>query len=1060
MANFFTDVVKKFKIIPDLIEATAKAGKAKTTAAKTDKLLQERPKAREPISAPKFIPEVIPAKSLAPKPREANTTVFGDKIDREAIGRSPVNFFEDIVEKLTPVQIAARMQSGESFIEAAKNAPGFGGGQQARIDRRIEVSQKLQSEGLSKEEASKKAAQTALGEMLVADIAGITDSGAGLFKKSKVPPIEGKPFTAAEYVQELAQKQELARKSEKKGVFQKVKDFYSTSKAKLIDSNAPIEDTLHQAQSEFKFSVLPEADITNQIDRTLRAPTLAGQFARDNGLEAVIKQADDLDNLDQYLIAKHANKVAERGIETGRELLKDRQLIEEFAPQYEPLARVVTDYSRKLLDYATDSELISKELAVKLKELYPDYVPLNRIFNELEQSGTFGTKAVASLSKQTVVQKLEGSLREIESPTASLLAKTNDVFVQGEKNKAAKILAGYEKLPGNPFQLRELKSGESAKHTISFIDNGAKRTFETTQEVAQAAKALNVQQLNILGKTFALPVRLAKLGITGINLPFVGANIVRDQLFALVTSKNTLKTSVANPIVFVRSLFAAVKHDKLYQELVRQGAGGTSFDIARDQVTQTVSRIRASRSVASKIKYTITHPSELLRAIEDIIGRSEELTRLQQFEGTRTALLGKGRSLTDSTIEAAKAARENTANFYRRGEWGPVLNSAFLYLNASVQGSRALIRAFERAPIQTSAKIATTLFLPVAIATSWSLSDPERKKAYEDIPDYEKEGNLIIIPPNPTQDENGKWNIIKLPLPPGLSSLAIPIRRAIEQVHGLDAVTFKEFASAIVGSISPIQPDKGSIISSLTPQAIKPTLEAVTNENFFTGLPQVPKSMEGLSPQLQARANTSGSARIIGGVLDASPIKVEEFIKGTFGGVGSQLVNLSDRVLSGVDIIPKNQIGGQNVIDAIAARFTKARGGELEQTAANDIKEVLKNQADERFRLKQEAELLFDELKILPKEEANARAREIKNVNPQLFGKLKETIDDAKLGLTYSDRLTKQLGVENGERAKFIWTQLQQLSTKEQKNSYIKELREKKVISEQVLEQLKKLKSQ
>ncbi|MDD5006658.1 MAG: hypothetical protein PHS33_09195 [Candidatus Omnitrophica bacterium] len=894
-----------------------------------------------------------------------------------------------------------------------------------------------------------------------------SEGQAGLIKKGAqaVTPLISKlapkieKFIPENYVQELVKKQKVLEKEGAKSLVEKGKSFLNTVKTKLVDFAAPIEDTMKSAEKKGKFELLPKYNITGQIDRALRAPTLAGQFARDNGLETVIKQVDNLDNLDQYLIAKQASKVAEKGIKTGRNLENDKKLIEAFGEKYEPLAKQITQYSQKLLDYSTDSGLISKDLSVKLKELYPDYVPLNRVFSELERTG-IGGKPIASLSKQNIVQKLVGSEREIESPIKSLLSKTNDAFKQGERNKAARILAGYEKLPDNPFALRELKTGEAAPFTISYLDNGTKRIFETTKEISEAAKALNVQQLNILGKIFAFPVRLAKLGITGINLPFVGANIARDQMFGVITSNKALKTSIANPVNFVRSLFSAIRHDKLYLELVRQGAGGTSFDIARSQVAGTVEKLRAGRSVFGKIKYTIRHPSELLRAIEDIVGRSEELTRIQQFRGTREALLKEGRTSGDAALLAAKAARENTVNFYRKGEWGNVLNSAFLYLNAGIQGSRTLLRTIKERPLQAGAKIATTLFMPVSIATAWNLSDPKRKEAYEDIAEYEKEGNIIIIPPNPTKDENGKWNIIKIPLPAGVGKLSSVPRRALEQANGLNPLKFGEVASYLVGSVSPVEPTAGSALSTLTPQAIKPTLEAVTNKNFFTGFPQVSQSLSKLSPELQVKSTTSGTARLIGGVINKSPIKVEEFIKGTFGGVGSQTLNLTDRALAGLDIIPKNQIGGQNIVEAIAARFTKARGGETDKKAETEIKKILQNQEDERFRLKQEAELLYDELKVLPKDEANAKAKELKKKNPALYEKLKDVTSDAKLGLSYEDRLIKQLGVENGERAKFIWEAVKSLKTKEEKNAYIKELREKKIISDNVMKQLRELKNQ
>ena len=857
----------------------------------------------------------------------------------------------------------------------------------------------------------------------------------------------------SKYVDDLVQQREAIRKTDKGGVIKNISNFFAEAKKKLIDFTAPIEDTLYKAQKIGKV----EGDITSQIDRALRAPTIAGQFARDEGLERIIKEVDNIDEFEQFLIARHAKDVEAQGFKTGRDLVKDAELVEALKPKYEVYAKEVNAYSRKLLNYAVDAGLVSKETATMLVEKYPNYVPINRVFSELEKGEMFGTKAVASLSKQTVVQGLKGSERAIESPIESLLAKTNDAFGQGEKNKAARILTEYKNLPGNPFKLRLLEKGETAKHTISVFENGVKKTYETTEAIANAAKNLHSQQLNILGKIFALPVRLAKLGITGINLPFVGANVVRDQLFTAISSDKTTPTSILNPVNFVRAFFSAVKHDDLYKELVRQGGGGTSFDIARNAAPQTVERIRAGKTLVSKALYTARHPSELLRAIEDVVSRSEEFTRLTQYRGTKEALIKQGISEAEAMSKAAKAARENSVNFMRRGEWGQVLNSAFLYINAGIQGSRTVIRSFQKAPKATTAKIAVTLFFPSAIMTAWNLSDPERKKAYEDIADYEKENNFIIMPPNPIQDEKGKWNVIKIPLPQGFGALTSVVRRSIEQAYGLDPVAIEDIANAVARTVSPIEPTVGSVSSAVTPQAIRPSVEALTNKNLFTGLPQVPQSMEKLSPELQTKSYTSGTARLIGNTVNFSPIKVEEFIKGTGGGVASQALNVSDRILAGVGIIPKNQIGGQNIIEAIAARFTKARGGETERKANVNIKELLTKQADERFLLTQEAELLYDELKMLPPKDATEKSQAIKQENPALYKKLKEVKEDADLGLTYNDRLIKQLGVENGERAKFIFETMQTLTTSEEKQDYYNELRRKKIISKEVNNQLKKL---
>ena len=752
------------------------------------------------------------------------------------------------------------------------------------------------------------------------------------------------PFDVDKYVSEQVGKRTLAKEPGKLGPKAQVGSFLENAKAKLVDFTAPIEDVLNAATKKSGVKLLPSQDIHNQIDRALRAPTLAGQFVKDNGLVDVIRKVDNPDALDQYLIARHAIELDTRGVTTGRDIAKDTTLVKALGPKYEKEAATVVGYSRKLLDYSVDSGLISPELASALKERYPDYVPFSRVFTEIEKKGGGTGGGVASLSRQTAVQKIVGSEREVESPIESLLAKTGDVFKQGEKNKAAQLLAGYKDLPGNPFQLKEVPKGETRPHTISVFENGEKKVYETTPEIAQAAKSLNVQQLNILGKIFALPTRVARLGLTGINIPFIGANIVRDQATAFINSDRALKTSLANPLNFTRALFSALKHDELYDEMVRAGGAGTSFDISRNQVEQTVKGIRAGRNAGSKALYLAKNPGELLRAVEDIVGRAEEVARIQQYRGTKNAALKEGMDPKEATIEAARAARDTTINFARRGEWGTVLNSALLYMNAGIQGSRTFLRNAKNKPVSTAAKTAVAIFTPVSIATAWNLNDPKRKEAYEDIAEYEKENNLIIVPENPTKDADGKWNVIKIPLEQSTNNLASIVRRSFEAANGLDPISFGDIANNLVGTVSPVDPKSG--ISSFVPQAIKPSLEATVNKNLFTGYPIVPRGMENLSPENQVRPTTSGTARGIGKITGKSPIQTEAFIKSTFGGVGEQALNASDNAFAAAGVIPKEQVGGKSILEGIVGRFGKASGGETESKVYDALDKAAQEKAD------------------------------------------------------------------------------------------------------------------
>jgi len=929
---------------------------------------------------------------------------------------------------------------------------------------------------------------------------------------------------ASDYVKQMVKVREAERVADTPGLLAKTKSFLASTKAKLVDFAAPIEDVLASTLKKSKMSLLPENNIKNQIDRVLRSPTLAGQFAEDGGIVDVLKKVSNPDALDQYLIAKHAIELDTRGITTGRDLAKDANLIKVLGPEYEQYAKTVSTYSQRLLDYTTESGLISKETADMLKARYPDYVPFDRVFSEMEKAGgiTPATKGVASLSKQTVVQTIKGSERAIESPLESLLAKTNDAFKQGEKNIAGRLLASYEKLPGNPFELvplrttenvikrielyseakdlkplqrkageilarntkelsklktevnnlnkqglkeylkakpqsslptkvsstqiknipakedivafdkydiptrmiregspeknivtdtlvvlnrkeakayieeliqnrnidleaikrkiatrdpkvvslidqvskmreeflgiKELRGGiidearllrdaeSKGKSTITFFDNGVKNIFETTPEVAAAAKALNVQQLNVLGKILAFPIRVAKVGITGINPSFIAANLARDQVGAFVNADKGLRSSLLNPSNFVRSLFSAVAHDDLYKEMIRAGGGGTSFDLYRNQVGTTVKQIRATRTPLRAAFYTVTHPGQLLRAVENIVGRAEELTRIQQYRGTKEALISKGMDVKNAGIEGARMAREASVNFARRGEWGAVLNNAFLYLNAGIQGSRTLVRNLKDKPVQTATKIVVSTMVPMAVATAWNLSDPERKKIYDDIPEYEKENNFIYIPDGATKDDRGRWNVIKIPISQNINNLLNMVRRPIEASHGLDPVGFGDFAKSIIGTVSPVAPTKGSIFSTLTPQAIKPTLEGYMNKSIFTNVPQVSQGLERLPIDKQIKPGTSATAVQIGNTLNISPIKVQEWIKGTFGGSGLQALNFVDKVQAKLGNITPEQIGGQDVLEAITARFVKAQGGAIanQEYEAQKIADTIK----------------------------------------------------------------------------------------------------------------------
>lgn len=776
------------------------------------------------------------------------------------------------------------------------------------------------------------------------------------------PPAVPQPFDTQRYIAEQTQRQQAQQLPTP--TRQKIKDFVNGIRVRLEDSTFYITKLLDDAERKYNFRVTPKSDVRLQIDRALRTDSLASQFVKDNSLDKIIQQVPDINAFNQYLIAKQANRVSELGKATGRNIEADKRLVQELQTTYEPFAQQVRTYNNNLLQYAVESGMVSEELADKLRSIYPDYVPLKRVLDEVQPGVEGKGQAIASVSTNKVLQRLKGSEKAIRNPIESIVENTATVFAQGERNKAAKMIFDYRNLPNNPFGIRELAPGEKigTKSTISFFDNGTKRTFEVNKDVAEAAKNLNKEQMNIYGKILSIPTRILKIGTVGFNAPFILTNLVRDQATATIFGSKPLSTSLVNPGNFLKAFYGVFKQDDLYENWVRNAGSFTSMDIGRETVAPTVAKIRAGRSLPSKIAYIAKNPAELFRAVEDFVGKAEEITRLQQYRGTYDALIREGRTVADAQMLAAKAARENTANFARSGAWGQVLNGAIPFFNARIQGTRALREAFMRDPKGFTTRFMLTIGGPVATATVWNLSDPQRRAAYEDIQEFEKENNLIILPPVPEQDENGRWKAIKIPMAPGLSNIASTIRRPIEGTQKLDAEGFRKLATdflTVTTSVDLSSPNK--TVGEILPQAIKPLVEAITNVNLFTGRPIVPTYMQGLPPSQQVRENTSGTAREIGKLLNMSPIMVENMIRTMAGGVGSQLLNLSDQILFRAGAIPQEQVGGENAFANIIRRFSLASGGvkadeiykDIEDTKAkkqvlnNDLKLAVASGADE-----------------------------------------------------------------------------------------------------------------
>lgn len=744
-------------------------------------------------------------------------------------------------------------------------------------------------------------------------------------KAERVSSIEPADINTNDYVNDLVKEQKLARKGEQPTLRERWQDFKADMREKFVDRFAPIEDKIKN-QSE-------QLEMRNAIDRTLRADGISEAFIRDNNFDKLItgfKNKKELQTFEQALIAKHALELESNGVETGRDLAKDKALIKATDKRFAKEFKQVREYSDKVLQQTVDYGLISQDTANYLRKKYPDYIPFDRIFSDKEintQMKHGVGVGEASLSTQSIIQRIEGSSRSIDSPLNALITKTQDMVRQGERNKTAELLASYAKDPKNPFQLRELKPDETAdgRPTISYLDNGKKRTFLAAPEVARAAKNMNREQMGIILRALATPARLLRMGATTVNAGFTMANVVKDFVGATINSKGGINSM--NPKSIVSALGAAFHHNgDLYAEMQREGVLGNIYELTRNASDLNLNEIRSHKNILTRSIHNAKSP---LKTLENTIGRSEDFGRALQYVANKKYAKRKGMSESEATKFAADQARWNSTNFLRSGTYGKAINAIVPYSNANIQGQRITLRRMKENPARYTSKIALGIVAPTVAAMALSYSNDENKKIMENLPDYVKENNVVVIGPGAKYNkEQNKWEgVYLIPVPPQFSPLHRQLHNMVRSaMTGQQFDTGKAVGDAVeqVTTVNPMEIRRTG--AQYVPQAVKPFVETWANKNLYTGQEVVPEGMKNLDGKDQWDNSTSLTARKVGELTGLSPKQIDNAFRTSTAGGGQNLLHGMDFAIAKATGASDDEIKGRSMLDSVVGRFYAPKG--------------------------------------------------------------------------------------------------------------------------------------
>lgn len=331
--------------------------------------------------------------------------------------------------------------------------------------------------------------------------------------------------------------------------------------------------------------------------------------------------------------------------------------------------------------------------------------------------------------------------------------------------------------------------------------------------------------------------------------------------------------------------------------------------------------------------------NSFLNLVEDANGAVENALRLSAYKHARDAGL--------SRQQAASLAKNMTVNFNRRGEQGALMNSLYMFANASIQGTANLVRTLghlngdgpllERLRwknLNVPQKIALAAvgagYLLGSLNRSVAGEDDDGVNWYDKVPDHVKERNLVIMKSMFGGKAGEYWSI---PLPYGYNVFFL-LGHTAEGVAAGDLTASRaagNVVGGVLGAFSPIGSEtsetlSGALLKNAAPTILRPFANLAMNEHFMgaqiyqenmpfgtpkpdsqLGRRSTPEAYKAFASWLNA---FSGGSQYRPGAVDITPESLKFWIDYISGGAGRFISKTTDaavKSLNGIDI-PEQQV--------------------------------------------------------------------------------------------------------------------------------------------------------
>jgi hypothetical protein len=633
-----------------------------------------------------------------------------------------------------------------------------------------------------------------------------------------------------------------------------------------------------------------------------------------------IQTKENQQEFEALLYSLHSLDVISAGKEPGISRSDAQFTVAELSrrPGWLEAAKGVTKWHDGLLDYLIDAGGLTAEGKAKMKQLYPNYIPLFRYMEGTPPGGGGGGKQLADIGQP--IKHLKGSGRQIISPLENSMIQAERIVAMADKIRVMRMMADasehyqgageiIEKVsPGmkttsasidvlkNQLEKAGLDTsgadmdsvltiyeniykGSNKDNVVVLWRNGKQEMYQVRPDIYRVVTAMDQQfQLpRVLDWIFGKPARMIRLTTTGLRAGFsMITNPLRDTMTSVMQTR-TKGYSGSLPGKISENI-AGIYHDILGTEMARlfkAGGGEMAQPLAIDRVfRQEMLQELLAKTTKQKALNWSKHPIDSLRqlfSITELGPRLAEFERILKQSGWR-----EGQKITfEQYLDAQMAAADVTVDF-RQGGWLSMwLNRVTPFHNANMQGPVQMVQAFKRAPAESMAKGMLYFTLPT-LALWWANKD---KDWYKNMPDFEKYGywhipigKTIIRVPRPFE-----WGVLFASIPEAMAQMA----------YEQDAKRFTDMAAQAFQIMMP----------PIVPSAVSIPSETIFNYDTFRRRPIVSRGMEYLKPEDRFSMTTTESAKEMGKLFGVSPAKIEFLMSSFTGGLSTETLQATENAI-------------------------------------------------------------------------------------------------------------------------------------------------------------------